>query len=108
MMSVIAMQRIAGGEMRLVGGGISREPTGDGPQPAGLEEVQHHRARHQPSHTPIRLSSDVPILAAELRCRADVLVFGDRPAFGARFGSGVSGVGILRLRAVLHRVLGLV
>jgi predicted nucleic acid-binding protein len=50
--------------------------------------------------------SDVPILAAAIQCRADVLVSGDRRAFGALYGSRVSHVEILMLRAVLQRIVG--
>ncbi len=50
--------------------------------------------------------NDVPILAAAIQCRADVLVSGDRRAFGALFGSRVAGVEVLTLREPLRRLIG--
>jgi predicted nucleic acid-binding protein len=50
--------------------------------------------------------SDVPILAAAIQCRANILVSGDRRAFGALFGTRVSDVEILTLRDVLLRIVG--
>lgn len=50
--------------------------------------------------------SDGPILAAAIQCRADVLVSRDRRAFGALFGSWVSHIAILMLRADLQRIFG--
>jgi len=49
--------------------------------------------------------ADVPILAAAIECRADVLVTGDRRAFGALFGSHLAGVEVLTLRDALRRLL---
>ena len=49
---------------------------------------------------------DVPVLAAAIQCRSDVLVSGDRRELGARHGSWVSDVEILMLRAVLQRIIG--
>jgi predicted nucleic acid-binding protein len=51
--------------------------------------------------------SDVPILAAAIQCRADVLVTGDRRAFGRYFRTASAGVEILVLRDALRRVLGI-
>jgi len=51
--------------------------------------------------------ADVPILAAAIQCRADVLVTGDRRAFGRYFGAKLEGVEILVLRDALRRVLGM-
>lgn len=50
---------------------------------------------------------DVPVLAAAIQCEADVLVTGDRRAFGQYFRTRVSGVEVLVLRDALRRVLGL-
>jgi predicted nucleic acid-binding protein len=49
--------------------------------------------------------ADVPILAAAIQCRADVLVTGDRRAFGRYFRTRLSGVEVLVLRHALRRVL---
>jgi predicted nucleic acid-binding protein len=49
--------------------------------------------------------SDVPILGAAIQCGADVLVSGDRRAFGNLFGSRVGDLQVLTLRDVLLRVL---
>lgn len=49
---------------------------------------------------------DVPILAAAIQSRADVLVTGDRRAFGPHFGARLAGVKVLTLRDVLLLVLG--
>jgi uncharacterized protein len=51
--------------------------------------------------------ADVPILAAAIQCRADILVTGDRRAFGRYFRSTVAGVEVLLLRDGLRRVMGL-
>jgi predicted nucleic acid-binding protein len=51
--------------------------------------------------------SDVPVLAAAIQCRADVLVTGDRRAFGRHFRARIAGVEVLLLRDALRRVLGL-
>lgn len=50
--------------------------------------------------------ADVPILAAAIHCGADVLVTGDRRAFGRLFRTRVSGVEVLSLRDTLRRVVG--
>lgn len=50
-------------------------------------------------------SSDIPILAAAIHCRADILISGDRRAFGSLFGTRVARVEILTLRDVLQRML---
>ncbi len=55
---------------------------------------------------PLGDPSDVPILAAAIQCRADVLVSGDRRAFGALYGSRIAHVEILTLRSVLRRIVG--
>lgn len=52
-------------------------------------------------------ATDVPILAAAIQCRSDVLVTGDRRAFGRYFRTTLAGVEILVLRDALRRVLGL-
>ena len=52
-------------------------------------------------------AADVPILAAAIQCDADVLVTGDRRAFGRFFRTRVSGVEVLVLRDALRRVVGL-
>lgn len=51
-------------------------------------------------------AADVPILAAAIQCEADILVTGDRRAFGRLFRARVSGVEVLTLRDALRRVLG--
>jgi predicted nucleic acid-binding protein len=51
--------------------------------------------------------ADVPILAAAIQSGADVLVTGDRRAFGPYFGTRLAGVEVLALRDTLRRVLGL-
>jgi len=51
--------------------------------------------------------SDVPILAAAIQCHADVLVTGDRRAFGRHFRTRLAGVEVLVLRDALRRVVGL-
>jgi predicted nucleic acid-binding protein len=51
--------------------------------------------------------ADVPVLAAAIQCRADVLVTGDRRAFGRHFRTRLAGVEVLVLRDALRRVLGL-
>jgi predicted nucleic acid-binding protein len=51
--------------------------------------------------------ADVPVLAAAIQCRADVLVTGDRRAFGPHFRTRLAGVEVLVLRDALRRVLGL-
>jgi len=51
-------------------------------------------------------AADVPILAAAIQCGADILVTGDRRAFGRFFRTRVSGVEVLLLRDVLRRVVG--
>jgi predicted nucleic acid-binding protein len=50
---------------------------------------------------------DVPVLAAAIQCRADVLVTGDRRAFGRHFRARLADVEVLVLRDALRRVLGL-
>jgi predicted nucleic acid-binding protein len=52
-------------------------------------------------------AADVPILAAAIQCRADVLVTGDRRAFGRHFRTRLAGVEVLVLRDALRRVVGL-
>jgi len=49
--------------------------------------------------------ADVPILAAAIQCRADVLVTGDRRAFGRHFRTRLAGNEVLVLRDALRRVL---
>ena len=49
--------------------------------------------------------ADVPILAAAIQCRADVLVTGDRRAFGRHFRTQLAGIEVLVLRDALRRVL---
>lgn len=66
-------------------------------QPAALQGAEQ---------IPLGDPSDVPILAAAIQCRADILVSGDRRAFGALFGSWAVGVEILTLRVVLRRFVG--
>lgn len=51
--------------------------------------------------------ADVPILAAAIQCRADVLVTGDRRAFGRHFRTRLASVEVLVLRDALRRVVGL-
>ena len=51
--------------------------------------------------------ADVPILAAAIQCRADVLVTGDRRAFGRHFRTRLNDVEVLVLRDALRRVLGM-
>ena len=51
--------------------------------------------------------ADVPILAAAIQCKADILVTGDRRAFGRLFRTRVSGVEVLTLRDALRRVVGI-
>ena len=51
--------------------------------------------------------ADVPVLAAAIQCQADVLVTGDRRAFGQHFRARIAGVEVLLLRDALRRVLGL-
>ena len=50
--------------------------------------------------------ADVPILAAAIQSQADVLVTGDRRAFGPHFGTRIAGVEVMILREALRRVLG--
>lgn len=50
---------------------------------------------------------DVPILAAAIQCRADILVTGDRRAFGPYFRTRLVGVEVLVLRDALRRVVGM-
>ena len=49
--------------------------------------------------------ADVPILAAAIQCRADVLVTGDRRAFGRHFRTRLAGIEVLVLRDALRRAL---
>ena len=49
--------------------------------------------------------ADVPVLAAAIQCQADVLVTGDRRAFGQYFRARIAGVEVLLLRDALRRVL---
>ncbi len=49
---------------------------------------------------------DVPILAAAIRAKADLLVTGDRKHFGHLYGSEVAGVSVTTLAAALSAVLG--
>lgn len=49
--------------------------------------------------------SDIPILAAAIQCQADVLISGDRRAFGGLFGKRIAGVEVLTLRDALQRLL---
>jgi predicted nucleic acid-binding protein len=49
--------------------------------------------------------ADVPILAAAIQCRADVLVTGDHRAFGRHFRMRLAGIEVLVLRDALRRVL---
>jgi predicted nucleic acid-binding protein len=51
--------------------------------------------------------ADVPILAAAIQCRADILVTGDRRAFGRHFRTRLVGVEVLVLRDALRRVVGM-
>jgi predicted nucleic acid-binding protein len=51
-------------------------------------------------------AADVPILAAAIQCKADILVTGDRRAFGRLFRTRVLGVEVLTLRDALRRVVG--
>jgi predicted nucleic acid-binding protein len=51
--------------------------------------------------------SDVPILAAAIQSGADILVTGDRRAFGRFFRTAFRGIEILVLRDAIRRVLGL-
>jgi predicted nucleic acid-binding protein len=51
--------------------------------------------------------ADVPILAAAIQCRADILVTGDRRAFGRHFRTRLVGVEVFVLRDALRRVLGM-
>ncbi len=51
--------------------------------------------------------TDVPILAAAIECHADVLVTGDRRAFGRHFRTRLAGIEVLVLRDALRRVVGL-
>jgi predicted nucleic acid-binding protein len=51
--------------------------------------------------------ADVPILAAAIQCRADILVTGDRRAFGRYFRTRLAGVEVLLLRDALRRAVGL-
>ena len=48
---------------------------------------------------------DVPILAAAIAARADLLVTGDRRHFGALYGKAVQGVLILPPTDALHKTL---
>ena len=50
-------------------------------------------------------TSDIPILAAALQCGADVLVTGDRRAFGSFFGRRIENLRIMRLRDALTELL---
>lgn len=50
-------------------------------------------------------TSDFPILAAALQCGADVLVTGDRRAFGSFFGRRIENLRIMRLRDALTELL---
>jgi predicted nucleic acid-binding protein len=52
-------------------------------------------------------ATDVPILAAAIQCHADILVTGDRRAFGRHFRTRLDGVEVLVLRDALRRVLGM-
>jgi predicted nucleic acid-binding protein len=49
--------------------------------------------------------ADIPILAAALQCGADVLVTGDRRAFGSFFGRRIENLRIMRLRDALTELL---
>ena len=51
--------------------------------------------------------ADVPILAAAIQSSADVLVTGDRRAFGRFFRATFRGIEILMLRDAIRRVLSL-
>ena len=51
--------------------------------------------------------ADVPILAAAIQWRADILATGDRRAFGPYFRTRLVGVEVLVLRDALRRVVGL-
>lgn len=51
--------------------------------------------------------TDVPILMAAVYCSADILVTGDRRAFGRYFRRRIMGTEVLVLRDALRRVLGL-
>ena len=51
--------------------------------------------------------ADVPILAAAIQCRANVLVTGDRRAFGRFFRKVYRDIEILVLRDAIRRVLNL-
>lgn len=51
--------------------------------------------------------ADIPILAAAIQCRADILVTGDRRAFGRHLRKRLNGVEVLLLRDALRRVLGM-
>jgi uncharacterized protein len=52
-------------------------------------------------------ATDVPILAAAIQYGADILVSGDRRAFGRHFRTRLSGIEVLVLRDALRRVLGI-
>jgi len=51
--------------------------------------------------------ADVPILAAAIQSGADILVTGDRRAFGRFFRTAFRGIEILVLRDAIRRVLNL-
>jgi uncharacterized protein len=65
----------------------------------------HSPAMQTAGAVPLGDPADVPILAAAIQCRADVLVSGDRRAFGALYGSRIADVEILTLRSVLQRLV---
>lgn len=69
--------------------------VGEAQRPA-LELAQHVALSDAP---------DVPILAAAIHCRGDILISGDRRAFGSLIGTRVAGAQILTLRDALYRLL---
>lgn len=64
-------------------------------------------ARERAAAVGLTDAADAPILAAAIQCSADVLVTGDRRAFGRYFRTRVSGIEVLVLRDALRRVVGL-
>jgi predicted nucleic acid-binding protein len=75
--------------------------------PVGVVAEAGSSALERAAQVRLNDDSDVPILAAAIQCGAEILVTGDRRAFGRLFRTTVAGVEILLLRDALRRVLGL-
>lgn len=67
----------------------------------GQEPAKSHLAAVQQHGLP---DKDVPILAAAIAQRADMLVTGDRRDFGHLYGSSPNGVEVINLSAAIERL----